>query len=230
MELFGKSLKLLIVDVDGVVLDLFASYTKVLTMVAEEMGLPLDAIDRWHARHRDGTLHGNPRFKKGIKTDLWPHITDEDAEKFYWRFRELEEKIGYPEIPGSIKTIQWFRERSVRVALCTMNDERAISWKLHSINLRRDMLDFVCTREVANADKPDPAILRPIFEAIPVSLEEACYVGDWYADIEVAHAAKIRFIAVLSGEVPRHAFLKEGVPDDHIISKLSDLKALVVPR
>ncbi len=230
MELFGKPLKLIILDFDGVVLDLFASYPKILKTVAAEMGLSLDAIDRWHARHRDGTLHGNPRFKKGIKTDLWPHITDEDAEKFYWRFRELEEKIGYPEIPSSIKTIQWFRERGVRVALCTMNDERAISWKLNSINLGRDMLDFVCTREVANADKPDPAILRPIFEAIPVPFEEACYIGDWYADIEVAHAAKIRFIAVLSGEVPRHAFLREGVPDDHIIPKLSDLKALVVPR
>src|SRR3989338_4539182 len=230
MELFGKSLKLIILDFDGVVLDLFASYTKILAAVAKEIGLPLDAIDRWRESHKNGTLRGNPRFKKGIKTDLWPHLTDQETENFYWRFRELEEKIGYPEIPDSIKTIQWFRERGVRVALCTMNDERAISWKLRSINLGRDMLDFVCTREVANADKPDPAILRPIFEAIPVPLEEACYIGDWYADIEVAHAAKIRFIAVLSGEVPRHAFLKEGVPDDHIIPKLSDLKALVTPR
>lgn len=230
MELFGKPLKLLILDFDGVVLDLFASYTKILAAVAEEMGLPRDAIDRWYLRHRDGTLHGNPRFKKGIKTDLWPHLTDSETESFYWRFRELEEKIGYPEIPGSIKTIQWFRERGVKVALCTMNDERAISWKLRSIGLGRDMLDFVCTREVAKADKPDRAILKPIFEAIPVSLEEACYVGDWYADIEVAHAAKIRFIAVLSGQVPRHAFIRDGVPDDHIIPMLSDFKALVVPR
>ena len=102
MELFGKPLKLLILDFDGVVLDLFASYTKVLAAVAEEMGLPREAIDRWYESHKDGTLRGNPRFKKSIKTDLWPHITDEDAEKFYWRFRELEEKIGYPEIPGSI--------------------------------------------------------------------------------------------------------------------------------
>ena len=84
--------------------------------------------------------------------------------------------------------------------------------------------------EGANADKPDPAILLPIFQAIPVSLEEACYIGDWYADIEVAHAAKIRFIAVLSGEVPRHAFVREGVPEDHIIPRLADLKTLVTPR
>ena len=121
MELFGKPLKLIILDFDGVVLDLFASYPEILKTVAAEMGLSLDAIDRWHARHRDGTLHGNPRFKKGIKTDLWPHITDEDAEKFYWRFRELEEKIGYPEIPSSIKTIQWFRERGS--TSCALHDE-----------------------------------------------------------------------------------------------------------
>ncbi len=127
MKLFGKPLELLILDYDGVVVDLFRSYTKILAAVAREMQLPLDAIDRWHRAHKDGTLHGNPRFKKGIKTDLWPHLTDQDTENFYWRFRELEVAIGYPEIPGSIKAIQWFRERGVRVAVCTMNDERAIS-------------------------------------------------------------------------------------------------------
>ncbi len=88
------------------------------------------------------------------------------------------------------------------------------------------MLDFVSTREVANAEKPDPAILWPIFKAIPVLKEHACYVGDWYADVEVAQAAEIRFIAVLSGEVPRHAFLREGIPDDHITDRLANIPSM----
>jgi len=50
MELFRKPLKLIILDFDGVVLDLFASYPKILKTVAAEMGLPLDAVDRWHGR------------------------------------------------------------------------------------------------------------------------------------------------------------------------------------
>jgi hypothetical protein len=37
----------------------------------------------------------------------------------------------------------------------------------------------------------------------------------------------VRFIAVLWGGIPRHAFLREGIPEDHIMARLQDLLRLV---
>ena len=37
----------------------------------------------------------------------------------------------------------------------------------------------------------------------------------------------MRFIAVLSGGIPRYAFLREGIPADHILARLHDLMGLV---
>jgi phosphoglycolate phosphatase-like HAD superfamily hydrolase len=57
--------------------------------------------------------------------------------------------------------------------------------------------------------------------------EQAVYVGDWYPDVDTARGGGVRFIAVLSGGIPRHAFLREGIPEDHIIARLQDLLRLI---
>jgi len=75
--------------------------------------------------------------------------------------------------------------------------------------------------------KPDPKALDPIFTGIPVPREHAVYVGDWYLDVDTARGAGVRFIAVHSGGIPRHAFLREGIPEDHIIARLQDLLRFV---
>lgn len=45
--------------------------------------------------------------------------------------------------------------------------------------------------------------------------------------LDAARAAELRFIAVLSGEVPREAFIREGVPEDHILERLADSPKLI---
>jgi phosphoglycolate phosphatase-like HAD superfamily hydrolase len=75
--------------------------------------------------------------------------------------------------------------------------------------------------------KPDPKALDPIFAALPVPREHAVYVGDWYPDIDTARGGGVRCIAVLSGGIPRHAFRREGIPEDHILARLQDLLSLV---
>jgi phosphoglycolate phosphatase-like HAD superfamily hydrolase len=72
-----------------------------------------------------------------------------------------------------------------------------------------------------------PKALDPLFRAIPVRREHAVYVGDWYPDVDTARAGEVRVIAVLSGGIPRHAFRREGIPEDHILARLQDLLRLV---
>lgn len=229
MKLFGKPLGLVILDFDGVVLDLMASYWMLLRTTAEKLGLSTEPVEVYERKYRSGLARdSNPRFTTLVR-ELWPELVEEEALRYYWAFRTEEERVGYPPIPGSIETVLWLLRRQARVAICTMNDRRAIAWKLRCAGVDPTWPITVCTREDAGYEKPDPRILGPIFLETGVLRGSAVYVGDWYADIEVARGAGVEFIAVLSGGVPRHAFIREGVPDDHIIGSLADLPKLVEP-
>ncbi|MBI4132097.1 MAG: HAD family hydrolase [Candidatus Sungbacteria bacterium] len=226
MKLFGNEVRLGILDFDGVVVDLMANYGTILRQAARLRGLPLEPIEAYLAGHCDGSNRGHPRFSIIVRS-LWPWLSENDARAYYWAFRGEEERIGYPPIPGSIEAIGWLRENGIMVALCTMNDERAIASKLKHAGIDPAWFHSIATRERAGYEKPDPRILEPIFADVSVKSGDSFYVGDWYADIEVANRAGIPFVAVLSGGLPRHAFIREGVPEDHIIGSLAELPKLI---
>ena len=228
MKLFGKPVGLVILDFDGVVLDLMAKYWTILAATAETMHLPLEPIQQYREGHYNGTRKGSSRFSVVVR-ECWPHLSEEEAIAYYWRFRAEEERIGYSVVPGSVAAIGQLREYGVPVTVCTMNDERAMAWKLASAGMKPGMVDLIITRESAGYEKPDPRILDPAFQRFGVPAAAMWYVGDWYADIEVARDAGAEFIAVLSGGIPRHAFIREGVADDHIIGSLADLSQLIEP-
>jgi phosphoglycolate phosphatase-like HAD superfamily hydrolase len=131
-------------------------------------------------------------------------------------------------VEGSLETIQWFRHQQIPVALCTTNDRQTLAYRLRSAGIDPGWFAAASTWESGHP-KPDPKALDPIFRAIPVQREHAVYVGDWYPDVATARGAGVRFIAVLSGGIPRHAFLREGIPEDHIITSLRDLLSLIDP-
>lgn len=226
MEIFGKKVRLCILDFDGVVLDLMARYGTILVQTAQVRGLPLDPIVTYLAGHRNGTDRGSPRFSVLVRS-MWPKLSEAEAMAYYWAFREKEERIGYPPIPGSIEILHWLRENDMAIALCTMNDDRAMAWKLKRGGIDPNWFNSIVTRERAGYEKPDPRILEPIFADVNCGPDDSFYVGDWYADIEVASRAGVPFVGVLSGGLPRDAFIRDGVPDDHIITSLAELPKLV---
>lgn len=222
MKLFGKLVDVMILDVDGVVLDLMARYWQILNATAREFGLPLAPALQYREGHYNGTHRGNPRLRALFK-GLWPKelASDEKLNCFHLQFRAKEEVVGYPLVLGARKSIEAFRRAGVKVALCTMSDEQSIAWKLTAVDIKQDEdVDLVVTRESAGYEKPDPRILDPVWKEFGVGPECAVYVGDWYVDRELAKKAHVEFLAVLSGGVPRHKFIEDGVPPDRIFVRL----------
>jgi phosphoglycolate phosphatase-like HAD superfamily hydrolase len=222
MKLLGKSKDVMVLDVDGTVLDLMARYWSILNATVKEFGLPLAPALEYRKGHYNGTHRGNPRLGALFK-ELWPkELADESKlDRFRWRFRAKEEEVGYPLVLGARKSIEAFRRAGAKVALCTMSDEQSIAWKLAVVDLKRDQdVDLVVTRESTGYEKPDPRILDPVWREFNVGPERAEYVGDWYVDREVALNAGVDFDAVLSGGVPRWKFIEEGVPSDRIFARL----------
>lgn len=226
MRLFGRPLRLVISDVDGVILDLVASFKKNLTAAAQQLGLPPEPIEQYLADVAAGSKRGYASLSEGIR-EFWPHLSKLASDEYVVCFRKIEYESPYPPIAGSVETIRWFCDRGVPVALCTTNDIPVLKRRMEAVGLPLSTFAALSTWE-SGTPKPDPRALDPIFAAIPVKREDAVFAGDWYPDLKTARGGGVRFVAVLSGGIPKSAFLEEGVPENHIISRLSDIRYLVV--
>ena len=225
MQLFGKSLELVILDVDGVILDLMACFQKNLEAAAVRANLPVAPIRNYFTAVAAGVRHHHASFTEAVR-DWWPWLVDGAARQVEQYFRTEERRNPYPAVPGAAEAIGWFRNRLISVAICTTNDRETLTYRFKAAAIDPDWFATASTWESSHR-KPDPRALDPIFEVVSVPRDHAVYVGDWYPDLVVARGGGVRFIAVLSGGIPRHAFVREGVPDDHIIERLVDLPKLI---
>jgi phosphoglycolate phosphatase-like HAD superfamily hydrolase len=221
MQLFGQPLQLVILDVDGVILDLMACFAGHLEAAARQFRLPTEPIQDYFAAVHSGARQSYTQLLEAIQT-WWPALGSRDRQQFVACFRTIERESPYPPVQGSIETIHWFRRQQIPVALCTTNDRQTLTYRLRSAGIHPEWFAAMSTWESGHP-KPDPKALDPIFAALPVRREHAVYVGDWYPDVEAARGGGVRLIAVLSGGIPRHAFLREGVPEGHIMVRLEDL-------
>ena len=227
MRLFGKPLQLVILDVDGTILDLWACFRHNLVTAAERLSLPIEPIDEYLTNVRLGTVRGEAALSDAVRK-FWSWLTLTQAHEYSVCFREEEQRTPYPPVTGAIEAIRWLRQKDIPIALCTTNDAPTLEHRLNAAGINPLWFATASTGEYQYR-KPDPRAFDPIFEKLHVAREAAVYVGDWYPDVEASRGADISFVAVLSGGIPRHAFVREGVPDDHIIERLADLPKIIDP-
>ena len=224
MKAFGKELKLLILDVDGVLLDLMACFKKVTTEAAVEMQLPIQPFMKYLEDLKNGTNKGYSSFSASVK-GLWPHLDDLEIQKFKNIYHKKEKLNPYPAILGS-KIITYQIQRSIPVAICTTNDFPILKYKLEYAGFNMNWFSYISSWESGHP-KPDPRALTIITDSLKIPKENTLFVGDWYPDWECSRAAGIPFVAVLSGGIPRYAFSREGVNEDHIVDTLFDITEII---
>lgn len=225
MQLFGEPLELVILDVDGVILELVEPVTKCLRILAQENGVSADPIDPYFREVSAGKRHGFTGVAEWIRA-FWP---EQDAMRLTLRFQELKRLDPWPAIEGSIETLCWLKGAGLHLALCTSNDEPTLKRILEHVGVDLSMFEAISTWET-EFRKPDPRCLDPMFDKLGVSRERAVYIGDWFPDLAVSRGAGVRFIAVLSGGMTHQVFKSDGVPDDHILDRLADLPHLILPE
>lgn len=225
MRLFGKSLELVILDVDGVIIDILPLFREILPTIALRLGLPKEPVEGYIREVATGNRRDCPSFS-GLLREFWPRLSNAEVTALLQRLQDWEDEIPFKPVDGSVETIRWFQERSLPVALCTTNKLNTLARRIGNVGL--NVHDFSALSTLENSHiKPDPRALDPIFAKVPVDRENAVYIGDWYPDIRTASGGGVRFVAVLSGSIPKSAFLDEGVPEDHIVEKLADIVHLV---
>lgn len=226
MKFFGKEKKLLITDVDGVLLDLMACFPKNFCGAAKEFRVSTKPIKKYLWDVESGFTKGFASVSATIKM-LYPNLNDLEIQKFKKIFHKKDSENPYPPVDGSRIIIKWF-SRSIKVAICTTKNLSDLKHHLEFAGFNMVWFSYISSWETGHP-KPDPRALTIITDSLQIPKEKALFIGDWYPDWECAKSAGIEFAAVLSGGIPKHAFMREGVPEDHIFDTLFDIMQIIKP-
>ena len=221
MRILGFPIELVILDVDGVIVDILSGLRRNLEQAAHYLQLPCEPI----AKNIEEVTQAKVRIQGNAydsARNLWPHLTEEEVIRFIHHFYGIERECPYPLIDGSLDVIMLLRRHGIPVALATNNPIKSLLWRLEAVGIDLSWFAAIATKDHAYF-KPHPKTFDHIFEQVRIKRERALYVGDLQIDWDMARGASVLFCAVLSGGVPRDAFITEGVSPRHIFNRLVDV-------
>ncbi|MCY1446167.1 Phosphoglycolate phosphatase [compost metagenome] len=100
--------------------------------------------------------------------------------------------------PGVRETLDWLRERDVRLALITNKPARFLPELLADKGLG-GYFQWIVGGDTLPQQKPDPAALFWVLEQAGVAAGEAVFVGDSRNDVRAAKAAGVACVALSYG-------------------------------
>ena len=101
-------------------------------------------------------------------------------------------------LKGTIKFLNWAKDKSISVAICTNKQERLAVDLLKKLNMYK-YFEYVAGSDTFSFNKPDPRHLTDVVEIIGGDLEKTIMVGDSEVDAMSAHNAKLPFVLVKDG-------------------------------
>jgi hypothetical protein len=104
MQLFGHPLQLVMLDVDGVILDLMAGFKRHLQAAATQLQLPTAPIRAYLVAVRRGARHSFASLPEAVQA-WWPAPSPRDTRQFIEGFCTLKRQHPYLPVEGSVETI-----------------------------------------------------------------------------------------------------------------------------
>lgn len=199
-------------DVDGVLLDSNTFLAEIHRKTAKELGLRVPTI------HEILRLFGK-EWGTIIQT-LWPGIDSENFKKTYTRVGNLENVVISP-IKNAVEITKKLKNSGFKLAIVSARPEIYVVEPLKKSGFKLELFDVVISADDTKNHKPHPEPLIHACRRLNINPKEAVYVGDSLIDYESAKSAKLKFIAVLTGDVKEEEFRENGVKN--IISSIAEL-------
>jgi len=191
------TLKAVIFDMDGLLIDSEPFWTKAERVVFSSVGVELsDSLCRKTASMttREVTEFWYRHFP-------WEHRSIEDVENDVIDcVDELIRKHGQP-MPGAWKIVDYFHGRSCRVGLATNSPHRLINTVLEKLDIAQ-YFHGISSSEQVQRGKPDPAVYLSTLQKLEVHPENCIAFEDSPSGVLAAKTAGIKTIAV----PPAHDF------------------------
>ena len=218
-----NSMKAIIFDMDGTLIDSMDVYFQIMRDIVEGLGTEM-LISREFLFER--LSHGDK-----MSDILFPvHLEKRDTivERFRAQaveaFREVFSKGGVDLIDGVNPLLENLKRKGFLLAIVTSSMADVITPFLQDRNLH-PYLSCVLGRDEVSRLKPYPDPLLKCVQLLDVAPCEAVYVGDSVIDIRAGKAAGTRTVGVLTGTTD-FTRLKAEAPDA-ILDSVKDLPTIL---
>ena len=212
----SDSLKLVIFDLDGTLVDAYKAVASSLNYALAQVNrAPAEdtVIKRavgWGDRHLIGTF-------------VPPGDVDK-ALSIYRRHHAKALKEGTVFLPGAKLLIGDLKAGGYFLAVASNRPSRFTHIILKHLNARDRFDCVVCADNVA-CPKPAPDMLQVILKKFSLSAGQALYVGDMAIDVETGNRAGVRTVAVVSGSSTREEVT--GLKPYKVIDHVADVAVIV---
>ncbi len=205
--------KVVVLDVDGTLMDTNYLHTEAWARAFEEVG------------HRVPRVELHKQVGKGSDLLIGEFVEDEEMaakiDELHSEFYGELQEHGHP-LPGAKELITSLLERGYEVWFVTSAKDEELEHHIGELEAEGEITGVVNSSDVENS-KPAPDIFELTLEKADASPEETVAVGDAIWDIESANGAGIQTVAVLTGG----AFSEQELIEAGAVEVYEDCAALL---
>jgi phosphoglycolate phosphatase len=216
----ATDIQAVIFDLDGTLIDSAPDMADALNRLLADEGR--DALDVAQVIAMIGW--GSAKLVESAFQATGPAAAPEDLPALIQGFLDhyqTGEGVSTEIYPGVRQALGALRDAGVKLGLCTNKPQLPAEELLATLELK-SFFPVIVGGDPAIPRKPDPTPLLAVLERLGVAPEHAVMVGDSANDINCAHAAGVRSIAVTYGYV--HG-LPEALGADRLIGHFEELPA-----
>jgi HAD superfamily hydrolase (TIGR01549 family) len=205
-----KSLKALLFDLDGTLLDSFSAHLEAYRIMFGRFGIEItkESFLSSYSPNWYETYHA-----MGLPKETW------ELANAYWLEAAAQQT---PNLFPGVEKILLQLAGLYKLGLVTSGSKSRVVRDLERTGIKTTF-ETVITGDDVQQPKPAPEGLEMALARLEVQPHEAVYIGDAQADYEMAHAAKVQFVGV------RSAFDSLKAIDSCIqVEKIADIVALFV--
>lgn len=161
-------------------------------------------------------------FKNSEKTAAFSEVRSEVyaiAEKY-----ELDAASKTSLMSGVIETLKLLDKMKIKIALCTINSEKAANQILQRFKIA-DFFKIVVSREKVQNYKPNPEHLECAIKVLGTKPKETVIVGDSVVDMQSAKEIKAIGVGIPTGVSTAEQLTSNGA--NYIITSITDLPVLI---
>jgi len=212
-------IRLVIFDLDGTLVNAYPAVSQSVNYTLNSLGF----ASRSHAEIKRSVGGGDRK--------LMVHFVGEKlADQAIAIYRPhhakaLRAKGAVKLLPGALGILKFLKSKGFKLAIASNRPNKFTRIILKELDVLK-LFDVVLCADKAKRAKPYPDMLWAIAKRLRIEHSEVLYVGDMTIDINCAHAAGVRVVAVATGSSSKKE-LKDLKPWQ-IIDKMVLLKSIIM--
>ncbi len=203
--------KVLFFDLDGTIINTIADITSALNRALDAYGLPNRSETEVKSFLGNGSLMLCRRAMNVFDNDELCL----EFRKFYCNEYDSDMYSGTKVYDGIPQLLQELREKGLKIVVLSNKDDRNVVPMIK--HYFGDLVDISRGVRTDTDRKPNPEVTLSILEDLGLSVDEALFIGDGTADLEVSAACGMDFIPVGYGYFPVEK-LKQDSGKDPVMS------------